>query len=260
MDRRIEFAAASVLEPESLIAAFQGCDAVIHLVGIIAEIGNQTFEAIHTRGTANALAAAKATGIRRFVQMSALGSRPNAVSRYHQSKWAAEELVRQSGLEWTIFRPSLIYGPGDGFLNLFARIARFSPIVPIMGPGDALLQPIHVEDVARCFTGALGNRSSIETTFDVCGPDRYCLREVVGMVLQATGRHRWKLSIPWPAARILAHFLETVYPTFLHLPAPLNRDQLKMLAEDNVGDPFPAMRAFGFQPTRLTVKTIQFLR
>jgi hypothetical protein len=80
------------------------------------------------------------------------------------------------------------------------------------------------------------------------------------MVLQATGRHRWKLSIPWTAAGILAGFLETVYPTFLHLPAPLNRDQLKMLAEDNVGDPFPAMRAFGFQPTRLTAKTIQFLR
>ena len=99
-------------------------EAVVHLVGIISEVGQNTFENVHPRGTENIVAAARAADVTRFIHMSALGTRPNAASRYHQSKWAAEEIVRRSGLAWTIFRPSIIYGPGDGFVNLFARMSR----------------------------------------------------------------------------------------------------------------------------------------
>ena len=98
--------------------------------------------------------------------MSALGTRPHAVSRYHQSKWEAEESVRRSGMEFTIFRPSLIYGPGDEFVRLFARIIRLSPVVPVMGSPSARFQPVPVEAVAAAFAGALGEPKSIGQTYD----------------------------------------------------------------------------------------------
>jgi NADH dehydrogenase len=157
-----EFCQGDVLEASLLSAALAGADAVIHLVGIISEIGRQTYENVHTRGAENLVAAAKAAGVRRFVQMSALGVRANAVARYHKSKWAAEECVRASGLDWTIFRPSIIYGPGDGFVNLFARMSRWLPVLPVMGSGKNLMQPIAVEDVARCFVGALATPRGVE--------------------------------------------------------------------------------------------------
>src|ERR1051326_6170954 len=122
-----------VLDTTSLEGMLIGIDAIIHLVGIISEFGRYTFENIHTEGTRNVVQGAQQYGVRRFIQMSALGTRPGAASRYHQTKWAAEEIVRESGLAFTIFRPSLIYGPQDHFVNLFARIARLSPVLPIVG-------------------------------------------------------------------------------------------------------------------------------
>ena len=110
---------ANILDATSLARAMAGTDAVIHLVGIISEFGDQTFENVHARATQNMVQAALVTGVRRFVHMSALGTRPNAKSRYHQSKWAAEQAVDGSALDWTIFRPSLIFGPGDKSLNFF---------------------------------------------------------------------------------------------------------------------------------------------
>src|SRR5207249_9440606 len=127
---RAEVHLGNVLDAASLDGALSGMEAGIHLVGIISEVGQSTFENVHTRGTQNMVAAAQRAGVRRFVQMSALGTRPKAASRYHQTKWAAEEAVRRSGLDFTIFRPSLIYGPQDQFVNLFARIIHRSPILP----------------------------------------------------------------------------------------------------------------------------------
>ena len=134
-----------VLDAASLDGALSGMDAVIHLVGIIIEVGESTFENVHSRGTGNIVAAARQAGVKRFVHMSALGTRANAASRYHQTKWAAEELVRRSGLDFTIFRPSLIYGPEDQFVNMFARIIRLSPVVPLIGSPSARFQPVAVE-------------------------------------------------------------------------------------------------------------------
>lgn len=234
----------SVLEPASLPAAFAGCDAVVHLVGIISEVGDQTFERVHTTGTVHALAAAREAGISRFLHMSALGTRPDAVSRYHQSKWAAEEAVRRSDRTWTIFRPGLIYGPGDGFVTMFARMARYSPALPVMGAGGHLLQPVAVADVARAFVSALTEPASHGQTFDVCGRERLTLAAILRAIGEATGRRRMQLHIPLPLARLQASVLETVFPQLLGQAPPLNRDQLLMLQEDNVGDPEPARRLF----------------
>lgn len=256
----IEFVRGSVLEPISLESAATGCDAVIHLVGIISEIGAQTYERVHIAGTRNLLLVAKAAGVTRFIHMSALGTRAGAVARYHRSKWAAEDAVRAGGLAWTILRPSLIYGPGDGFVNFFARMSRWSPCLPVMGSGAGLLQPVAVEDVARCFVGALTTPECVGQTYDVCGRERLSFNAVLDEILAATGRGRLKLHLPLPLARLQARLLEIVFPVLLRRAPPLNRDQLLMLAEDNVGDPEPAARVFHFDPVKYRDGIRRFLK
>ncbi len=233
-----------VLAPETLRAAAGGCGAVIHLVGIISEVGRNTFENAHSVATRNVVAVARSAGVARLVHMSALGTRPDAVSRYHQTKWAAEEAVRGSGLAWTIFRPSLIYGAEDHFTNLFARLARWSHVLPVPGPGRGRLQPVSVEAVALAFVRALSEPAAVGRTLDLCGPERLTLNEVLDAILAVTGRRRWKVHVPLGLARGVARVLEGVFPRLLGRAAPLNRDQLVMLQEDNVGDPAPANELF----------------
>jgi uncharacterized protein YbjT (DUF2867 family) len=244
----VEWVRGSILDFPNLPTVLVGFDVVIHLVGIISEVGDQTFERVHTSGTANVVQAARTAGVRRMIHMSALGTRPNAVARYHRSKWEAEEAVRRSGLAWTIFRPSLIYGPGDGFVTFFARLARWLPALPIMGPGTHRTQPVAVEDVARCFAAAPASSTTVGQTYDLCGPEAFTFTEVMRMILAAAHRPRGLVHLPLPLARAQAAFLEVVYPTVFGSAPPLNRDQIQMLQEDNVGDPRPAAQVFGFEP------------
>jgi NADH dehydrogenase len=218
--------------PDLLPDILAGSNAVIHLVGIIAERGENTFERAHVETTRSILAGAAAAGIRRFIHMSALGTRPGARSRYHQTKWRAEEAVRASSLAWTIFRPSVIYGPEDKSINTLARMIRLAPFVPVLGSGKSLIQPVAVEVVAASFLAALRNDASAGKTYDLCGPTVVSWAELTDLLLQLTRRHKPKIHLPLPVARMLAG-----------LPAaPFTRDQLLMLEEDNVGDREPAER------------------
>jgi uncharacterized protein YbjT (DUF2867 family) len=250
----------NVLEPASLEGALSGVEAVIHLVGIISEVGKSTFENVHTRGTQNMVATAQQACVRRFIHMSALGTRPNAVSRYHQSKWAAEELVRQSGLQFTIFRPSLIYGPEDQFVNLFAKIIRRSPVVPLMGSPRARFQPVPVEAVAAAFTRSLSEPRSIGQTYDLCGPEAMTLSEIVDRIQDALGKRRLKVHVPPILARCQAAAFEFVFRRLLRQPPPFNRDQLLMLQEDNIGNPQPATALFALPPVPLREAIATYLR
>ncbi len=242
-----ELCAGDILDRVSLLAALKGTDAVIHLVGIITEFGRSTFENIHTAGTQNLVGAVQIQGVKRLVHMSALGTRPSAPSRYHRSKWAAEEAVRRSGLEFTIFRPSLIYGARDHFVNLFASIARNSPVVPIVGSTTSKFQPVAVEIVAGAFVRALTIPESVGQEYVLCGREVFTLPQIVDEILAACGRRRLKLPIPGPLARLQAEILEFVYPRLLGKAPPLNLDQLLMLEEDNVGDPVPAEKVFALE-------------
>jgi NADH dehydrogenase len=239
-----EVVAGDVLEPDTLKAAIQGMDAVIHLVGIISETRDVTFERLHIEATRNVVGACQRTGVSRYVHMSALGTRPHATSRYHQTKWTAEELVRQSGLNFTIFRPSLIYGPEDHFVNLFARLMRFSPVVPVMGAGTTRLAPIAVEAVAQAFVRSLVVPAANHSTLDLCASKCLTFPQILDTIMRVTGRRRCKVHIPLPVARAQASLLELVYG-WLGFPPPLNRDQLIMLQEDNAGNPEPAKTLFG---------------
>jgi len=245
---RAEVHSGNVLTPGSLVGALNGMHAVIHLVGIISEIGESTFENVHVRGTRNIVAAAREQGVKRFVHMSALGTRANAVSRYHRTKWEAEEMVRGSGLDFTIFRPSLIFGPRDHFVNLFAKIIRFSPIVPILGRRNAKFQPVAIETVAGAFVKSLTETRAIAETFDLAGPEVFTMSEIIDQVLAVMKRKRLKVHVPAAVARIQAGFLEFLFPKILRKAAPLNGDQLIMLQEDNVGNAQPANELFGLRP------------
>lgn len=244
-----ELVEGDILEPETLSRAVGDAEAVVHLVGIISEVGDQTFQRVHVQGTENVVATAVRAGdqIKRLIHMSALGSRPNAVSRYHQTKWAAEQSVVRSGLDFTVFRPSIIYGKDDAFVNLFARMARFSPVLPLIGGGNNRLQPISVEAVAACFAQSVDAPRASKQIYNLVGPDPLTFRTILEEILKVTGRRRLMVPLPIAVARLQAAFLEWSYPLFLRKAPPLNRDQIRMLMEDNTADPEPARAAFKFE-------------
>jgi NADH dehydrogenase len=257
----IELRQGDLLSFTSLSGCASGMDAIIHLVGIIGEIGASTFENVHVQATRNLLHFALGeTTVRHFVHMSALGTRPNAASRYHQTKWEAETAVRTSGLPYTVFRPSLVFGPGDRFVNLYARFVRKSPVVPLLGRKDTLFQPVAVRDVAAAFVAALNEPRAYGQSFDLCGPDRLTLRLMVEIIMRTLGRHRLLVRIPTPIARLQAGILECLYPRLFREPSPLSRDQLIMLQEDNVGNPQPAVDALQLKLTRFSTGIASFLR
>jgi uncharacterized protein YbjT (DUF2867 family) len=189
-----ELATGDILSPTSLETAMQGVTGVVHLVGIIHEIDGATFEKVHVEGTRNVVAAAQHARVARFLHMSALGTRANARSRYHQTKFEAEEIVRASGLAWTIFRPSVVYGPGDQFLTVFDRFLRFPfhcltfRTLPLIGGGETHLQPVPVQEAALCFTRALANPLAVGKTYDLCGPEPLTLQEILATLVEARGK------------------------------------------------------------------------
>jgi len=218
---------------ESFEQAVNGCDAVINLVGIIREFPSRgiTFDRLHVQATANMLAATRKAGIRRYLQMSALGTRPDAVSRYHATKFRAEELVRSSALDATILRPSLIYGPKDAFINMLAGQLRLAPVMPVIGSGTYRLQPIHAGDVARCFTLALELPETVGQCYELCGNNRLTYVELLDAIASAMGRPApFKPHVPLGLMRMIIPALQRV-PQF-----PITMDQLQMLIEENICD------------------------
>jgi uncharacterized protein YbjT (DUF2867 family) len=253
----IEPVPGDVTRPEGLANAARGADAAVHLVGIIREFPRRgiTFEGLHTRATEHVLGAAREAGVRRLLHMSALGTGPQARSRYHLTKWAAEEAVRASGLAWTIFRPSVVFGPGDGFVSLIANLVRWFPIVPVIGDGRNRFQPVAVADVAEGFARALERPATVGQTFEVGGPRAYTFDEIVDEVGTALGRRRVpKVHHPVALMAPVVRLLEGV-PLF-----PLTSDQLLMMGEGNTCDPEPFARTFDITPAPFAAGIRAYLR
>ncbi|HST78816.1 MAG TPA: complex I NDUFA9 subunit family protein, partial [Verrucomicrobiae bacterium] len=201
----------NVVSGAGLEQGMQGCDAVVHLVGIIAEKGSNTFEAVHHIGTQNVVEAAKRAGIRRFVHMSALGVRADGVAEYQRSKRRGEEEVRGSGIPYCILRPSLIFGPGDGFVTQMMDMMKQSPFIrPVPGDGSPKFRPISVEDVTFCFARALTEEAATNQTIDLGGADELTLNEVLKEIARCAGISKPAVHIPMPlmfAAAALARLL-----------------------------------------------------
>jgi uncharacterized protein YbjT (DUF2867 family) len=243
-----------IFDPGSLAEGLKDCRAVIHLVGIIFEKPGEgiTFERMHVESTRNVVETVKRAGIRRLIHMSALGVRPEAVSDYHKTKWRGEEIVRGSGLEWTIFRPSMIHGPAGEFMKMEAKWARkqsppflFMPYfgAGIFGTGGAgLVQPVYVRDVARGFVDALGNGKSISRAHPLAGKARLSWPQMHRLASRAiVGKPRLALGIPAWYGRLLT----SVVPRGL---LPFNRDQIVMSQEDNTADMAEFISDFGWEP------------
>jgi uncharacterized protein YbjT (DUF2867 family) len=233
--RQLESQGAELVEGDvtdhvSLDRAVAGCDAVIHLVAIIAG-RPRDFERVMEQGTRNLVEAARVAGVRRFVLMSALGTSEatRGLVPYYRAKWEMEQTVRESGLEHVIFRPSFVFGPDGGVLQQFTRIARLSPVTPIVGSGRQRLQPIWVEDVAAYFAAAVDKPEAAGRTFEVGGPDVVTWKEFLERLKRVRGIRRPSFHVPTRLVRAQAVVLE-------RLPnPPVTRDQLTMLeAGDNV--------------------------
>lgn len=244
----VERVSGDVLEPEWLVQFVKGCSAVIHLVGIIREQPGRgvTFERLHTTATTNMLSVAREAGVKRYVHMSALGARANGSSAYHRTKWRAEEAVRQSGLDWTIFRPSVIFGPGDEFVTRLAQMVRRLPVVPVLGDGRYRLQPVCVEHVAEGFARSLLSGTPVGRTYDVTGPQPYPFDDILDLIGLLLGR---------PAVRKLhapMELVKTVTRGLQWLPAyPVTMDQISMLEEESLADATPFYRDFALTPESL---------
>jgi NADH dehydrogenase len=252
----VEMVAGDVTAPGPLPEAIRGADTVVHLVGIIREAPRRgiTFERLHTEATRHVVGAARQAGARRFLHMSALGTREGARSRYHRTKWAAEQAVRASGLDWTIFRPSVIFGPGDGFVTLLARLVRL-PVVPVIGDGRNRLQPVAVEVVAEGFARAVDRPATVRQVFAVTGPRAYTFDQVLDEIGAALGRRSVpKLHHPIGLVAPIVRVLEGI-PGF-----PVTSDQLLMLGEENTADPTPFQHALGVAPVDFAAGIRAYLR
>ncbi|MBI3398942.1 MAG: complex I NDUFA9 subunit family protein [Deltaproteobacteria bacterium] len=227
----------------------------VHLVGILAETGQATFQFIHIQGTRNMVEACKEKGVKRFVHISALGTRENARSEYHKTKWEAEEIIRNSGLEYTIFRPSVLFGKEDKFVNLFAQIIKISPFIMIPGNGQNKMQPLYVKDLVRTMTMAVQDAQHINKVYEIGGAEKLTFDQIIDTICGVMGKKRLKIHVPMFLMRPGAAIAENILPK-----PPITRDQILMLEEDNITDNNALESVFGIKPVRFEEGIREYLR
>ncbi|MCR4304326.1 MAG: complex I NDUFA9 subunit family protein [Gallionella sp.] len=245
----VEIVRADVHDAAQLAGLFAGMDAVINLVGILHEQRGQTFQRAHVELPRKVINAARTAGVQRLLHMSALNAATDGPSAYLRSKGEAEIAVQTSGLQTTVFRPSVIFGAGDNFLTLFAKLAKWAPLLPL-ARADAKFQPVWVEDVAQAFLHSLNDATSIGQRYDLCGPRVYRLRELVSYAAACRGRHPLIVPLPDAVAYLQASVMEW-------LPVKLmTRDNFHSMQQDNVCDcEFP----FGITPAGIEDIAPQYL-
>ena len=244
----------NISDDAAVAESLRGCDAVVNLVGILYESGTQRFEAIQAQAPERIAAAAKAAGVAEFVQISAIGADAGSPSLYARTKAAGEAGVRRHFPAAPILRPSIVFGPEDGFFNRFAAMAQLAPALPLIGGGTTKFQPVFVGDVAEAVLRVLGNPAAIGKTFELGGPRVASFRELMEFMFRTTGRSRPLVGIPFGLATLMAAVAEK-------LPMPLlTRDQVALLRHDNVvAEGAPDLRSLGVDPTAMEAVVPQYL-
>jgi len=247
---QIQLVQANLKDRASVERAVDGAHGVINLVGILAEDGKQSFEALQNKGAGLIAEAAKAAGIARMVHISAIGADENSSSKYAKTKALGERAVRQVLPEAVILRPSIVFGPEDEFFNKFADMARFAPALPLIGGGKTKFQPVYCDDVAECAVKALDMDAAKGRTYELGGPGIYTFKQVLEFIMETTGRKRVLVPLPFFAATSLGAIGEITGKLPFVQPF-LTRDQVKLLKTDNVvgetGEDFGTLDDFGVE-------------
>ena len=255
----VEVVESDVGSDDALDLLLRDHDAVINLVGILqgsrgTPYGRE-FARAHVELPKRIVAGCTRQGIGRYLHMSALGADPKGPSMYQRSKGDGEAAVRASSLDWTIFQPSVIFGPEDRFLNTFASLAKVFPVLPI-GGADVRFQPVWIGDVAQAFVNALDNRATYRKSYELVGPRVYTLRELVQFAAAASGRPRPVLALPGGIAQVQARMMELAPGEPL-----MSRDNLDSMKVDNIASRQPYVPApeLGITPTAMEAEAPRYL-
>lgn len=245
---QIQLVQANVRNKASIARAVEGASAVVNLTGILAPSGRQTFRSVQAQGAQYIAEAAKAAGITRFVQISAIGADADSKSVYAQTKAAGEKAVLDTIPTATILRPSIVFGPGDGFFNRFAQMALYTPALPLIGGGKTLFQPVWAGDVGAAVLAALESPAAQGKTYELGGPATYSFKELLQYITATIQRPRFLAPVPWLAAYAIG-FAGEIAGALPFVPTVLTRDQVTLLKTDNVvSGTLPGLSDLGIEP------------
>lgn len=247
----VDIALGDTTRPETLAPAVQGVDTIVHTAFITADrkqgTGNR-YEETNVQGTANLIKAAQEAGVRRVIELSGLGTRPDKPGSYMQGRYMAEKMLKESGLQWTIIQPSVLFGKDAPFIKSLSELIRTSPVIPLIGGGTIRFQPIYVEDVVTVIVKVLEMpEQSANKTYTIGGPAYYTFTEIINALLRAMHKSRVKAPAPIPLVGIGAAMMEAVLPK-----PPLTRAAMTLFTFDNTTDLHSVERDFGFTPASFT--------
>ncbi|HEX4181491.1 MAG TPA: complex I NDUFA9 subunit family protein [Caulobacteraceae bacterium] len=246
---QVEVVQANIRNPASIARAMAGAQACVNLVAVAYESGRQTFQVLHAMGARNLAEAAKAEGVQRFVQVSAIGADADSPSKYARTKAMGEAAVRGILPGSVILRPSIVFGPEDDFFNRFGAMASLSPVLPLIGGGKSRFQPVFVGDVASAVAAAILDPSTQGQTYELGGPGVYSFKALMELILRETGRASLLAPVPFPIAALIGLGGDLVAGL---VPPPLTSDQVKLLRKDNVvAAGARGLIDLGVQPTAL---------
>lgn len=240
-----------ITDKASLKGALNGIDMVVHLVGIIEDKGDMTFERVHVEGTMALVAEAKVAGVKHFFYQSALGADLKSPARYQSTKAEAEEIVRGSGIHYIIFRPSLVIGKTDGFTEKLKELINLGPVVAVPGNGKARFQPIYIDDWVRCFLSILNNKDAIGRTYEFGGPEQLTYNEILSQLISAMGLKRNIVHLPLSLVRAGLPFMglsQKIGKALGKNIPSVTAEQLYLLGTDNICDINSVEKSFGFSP------------
>lgn len=244
---KVELVQGDTTRRASLNEAVRGVDTVVHAAFMTAdrkEAPGNTYERTNVQGTANVIQAAEEAGVKRMIELSGLGTRPARPGSYMQGRYQAEKMLKESRLAWTIIQPSVLFGDGAPFIKGLTDLVRSAPLVPLIGGGKTLFQPIYVEDVVTIITKVLADLARTSgQVYTIGGPDYYSFRQIIEILLQATGKRRLKVYAPTPFVAVGAAAMEALLPR-----PPLTRAAMTLFSFDNTTDLHGIEREFGFAP------------
>ena len=252
---QIKLFKGSIENEQALCECFAGSDIVYHLAGLIAETRHKTFRKTVSEGTAKLVAAARKTGVKKVIYVSALGAAANARSIYYQTKWEAEQQVINSGLDYTIFRPSIIYGLEDKFINRIAHMVKSLPVIPVIGNGRYQFQPVYVEELCAIVARSAEADFTSRKIYEIGGAQALTYLEIIDIIKRILRYRRGTVHLPVALMRPLAALLTVVFK-----PAPLTVDQIEMMQVGSTCDSSLVERDFGVKFSSFENQLLKYLR